>query len=177
MKYNVRVIMLKLWLIAFFGVFSFAANGQSTDDFWSRVRFGGSLGVAFGSGYTDVTLAPAALYEVNQYVGVGLGIQGSYVNQRNLFNSFMYGGSVITVLNPIPEIQFSAELEQLRVNLEVEDSMLYEAYTHDFWNTALFLGAGYRMDNVTIGLRYNVLFNEDDFVYSNAFMPFIRVFF
>jgi hypothetical protein len=41
----------------------------------------------------------------------------------------------------------------------------------------LFLGAGYNTGNVVLGVRYNVLFNENDYVYSDAFMPFIRVYF
>jgi hypothetical protein len=33
------------------------------------------------------------------------------------------------------------------------------------------------MENVTIGARYNVLFDKDKNVYGEAFMPFVRVFF
>jgi hypothetical protein len=47
----------------------------------------------------------------------------------------------------------------------------------NFWNTGLFLGAGYRTQNVTIGARYNVLFDKDRNVYGDAFMPFVRVYF
>jgi hypothetical protein len=41
----------------------------------------------------------------------------------------------------------------------------------------LFLGGGYGSDNVVVGVRYNLLFKESDFVYSSAMMPFIRVYF
>lgn len=75
-------------------------------------------------------------------------------------------------------MQLSAELEQLRVNNS------YDSYwgggSYDFWNTALFLGAGYRTNNVTIGVRYNVLYKDDDNrpdVYGTDFMPFVRVYF
>jgi len=146
--------------------------------FWDHVRYGGSLGIAFGSGYTDVTLAPGAIYQFNQYVAAGIGLQGTYVNQKDYFSTFMYGASSVVLLNPIPEMQFSVEVEQLRVNLDINEVPgLWDAQQRDFWNTGLFLGAGYCMENVTVGIRYNILFNKDDFVYSDAFMPFVRIYF
>jgi len=92
----------------------------------------------------------------------------------------MYGASGIVLFNPIPEVQLSAEVEQLRVNLDVDADHFgqYEGYSKDFWNTGLFLGAGYNVvNNVTVGIRYNVLYNDNDFVYSQAWMPFVRVYF
>ena len=158
------------------------ANAQDRVNFWDKVRFGGGLGVGFGSGYTDVAVAPGAIYQFNQCAALGVGLQGSYVHQRDYYNSFMYGGSVIGLFNPIPQVQLSAELEQLRVNLNV-DERFTDRYTslnyrdRDFWNTALFFGAGYQMENVTIGLRYNILYSKKDLVYSDALMPFVRIYF
>lgn len=153
-------------------------NAQTGSDFWNHVRFGGGLAAGFGSGYTDVTVAPGAIYQFNEYVALGVGLQGTYVNQKNYFSSFMYGGTVSALFNPFPQLQLSAELEQLRVNLDVDDRLgQWDGYTRDFWNTGLFLGAGYHMNNVTVGVKYNVLFREKDMVYSDAFMPFIRVYF
>lgn len=157
---------------------------QNNDNFWSHVRFGGTAGVAFGNNYTDITLAPGAIYDINEYVGIGLGLQGTYVKYKDFYESYIYGVSIIGVLNPIPEMQLSAELEQLRVNLTYDENYINTPNyisdsdrKRDFWNTALFLGAGYRVENVTVGVRYNVLFRERDMVYSDAFMPFIRVYF
>lgn len=151
------------------------AQDEPTASFWEKLRIGGNIAAAFGSGYTDVVVAPGVLYEINEYAGVGLGLQGSYVKQKNYYSSFMYGGSVIGVVNPIPQLQLSAELEQLRVNLDVDET--HGNYDRNFWNTALFFGIGYRAENVTVGVRYNVLFRERDLVYSDALMPFIRVYF
>lgn len=152
-----------------------SVNGQDNSDFWQKIRFGGSFGLGIGNGYTDVMLAPSAIYEINPYFSTGLGIQGSYVKQRNYYSAFIYGGSVIGIFNPIEQVQLSAEVEQLRVNLETEERL--GSYERDFWNTALFVGAGYRAQNVTIGVRYNVLYKKDDLVYSQALMPFVRVYF
>ena len=85
----------------------------------------------------------------------------------------MYGGSVVSLFNPIPEIQLSTELEQLRVNVNLDGS---NSNSQNYWNTALFVGAGYRSGNVTIGARYNVL-DDKNSIYGSAFMPFVRVYF
>lgn len=179
MKKQVFIFLTKLTITgAFFFIFSNA--GAQELRFWDKVQFGGAAGAAFGSGYTDVTLAPSAIYRFNQYFAAGVGIQGSYVRQRDWFDRYIYGGSIITLANPIPQIQLSAELEQLRVNIDYDSDPGISPGTlpdRNFWNTALFLGAGYQIDRVTIGVRYNVLFHESDFVYSDAFMPFIRVYF
>ncbi len=158
-------------------------TNAAANDFWNRVQFGGGLGLGFGSGYTDVTVAPGAIYNFNPYVSAGVGLQGSYVRMKHSYESYIYGGSLLGLFNPIEQVQLSAELEQLRVNTTF-DSYYTDDYTYtrsklkdNFWNTALYLGAGYRVQNVTIGIRYNVLFDEDKSVYSEAFMPFIRAYF
>lgn len=179
MKSGIFSSSAKIVFLLTFSLSSILVYAQDESDFWSKVRFGGSIGMAFGSNYTDITLAPGALYEVNEYYGVGLSLQGSYVSQDDIYESWLYGGSIINVFNPIPQIQISAELEQLRVNLDYDQaySDFYGIEDRDFWNTALYLGLGYRTPNVTVGIRYNVLFDEDDFVYSQAWMPFVRVYF
>ncbi|WP_306349702.1 hypothetical protein [Flavobacterium sp. '19STA2R22 D10 B1'] len=155
--------------------FSFS---QENVNFWSKVRYGGGLGLGFGSnGYFSGTIAPSAIYEFNEMFAMGIGTQVSYSKEKNYYNSIIYGGSVLALFNPIPEIQLSAELEQLRVNTTYK--FLYQTTDekYNFWNTALFLGAGYRTRNVVIGARYNVLHDKEKTVYSDALMPFVRVYF
>ena len=160
-------------VFALFSAFSYSQNTPlDQGDFWSRVRYGGGLGLSIGSGYTDIMVAPSAVYDFNRYFSAGLGLQGSYVKVKNNFESYLYGASIIGLFQPIDEIQLSAELEQVRVNLTYEDD-----FKDNFWNTALFLGAGYRAENVTIGVRYNVLHDADKNIYHDAFMPFVRVYF
>lgn len=140
--------------------------------FWSKVRYGGGIGLNVGNNFTNITLAPAAIYEFNNYFAMGMGLQGSYVRVRNLYDSYIYGGSLITLFTPIPELQLSAELEQVRVNLD-----FFDGFKENFWNTGLFLGAGFRQGNVIAGLRYNVLHQNNRNIYAEAWMPFVRVFF
>jgi hypothetical protein len=143
------------------------------NQFWKNVQFGGGIGLGFGSGYTDISLAPSAIYNFNEYVALGVGAQYKYLKQKDYYASHLYGGSVIGLFNPIPEIQLSAELEQLRVNVNLDGS---NTNSQDYWNTGLFIGAGYRSGNATIGGRYNVLTDKNN-IYGSAFMPFIRVYF
>ena len=163
---------------AFFSIHSFAQEDNPYDgDFWRHMSYGGGLGLSIGSDYTDITVAPSAIYNFNQYFGAGIGLLGSYVDVKNYYSSIIYGGSVITLFNPLPEVQLSAELEQVRVNNKYDLGAGSATETDNFWNTALYLGAGYRNGNVTLGVRYNVLFDKDKNVYNEAFMPFVRFYF
>jgi long-subunit fatty acid transport protein len=160
-------------IILFIGIlYANLALAQNSNVFSERIHFGGSLGLSIGNGFTNIMVAPSIIYDVNQYFSTGVGLQGSYVKWQNNFESYIYGASLIGLFNPIEVIQLSAELEQLRVNTTYDDN-----FKDNFWHTALFVGAGYRTNNATIGVRYNVLFKESNNVYNEAFMPFLRVFF
>ncbi|HEX8563743.1 MAG TPA: hypothetical protein VF676_12265 [Flavobacterium sp.] len=176
-KPRIPHILKSLFLLTFLFSLS-SASSQETNaksEFWRRVQFGGGFGLGVGSGYTDIMVAPSAVYNFNDYFAAGVGLQGSYVKVKESYDSWIYGGSLIALFNPIDEIQLSAELEQLRVNTDFQ--YLGAEFEDNFWNTALFLGAGYRAQNVTIGVRYNVLHDDEKYVYGEAFMPFVRVYF
>jgi len=154
------------------------SNVQQQNDFWDKVRFGGGLGLSIGSNYTGVTIAPSVVYQVNEYLETGIGIQGSYIKEKSQYpmfpdsKAYIYGGSLIALVNPIKQVQLSAEVEQLRINVDYSNG-----FSRDYWNTALFVGAGYRMQNLTIGVRYNVLHDNKNNIYKDAFMPFVRIYF
>lgn len=172
-------ISVILFFTMLFPILVFSQNDTITSqrsDFWQRVQFGGGFGLNFGSGYTDITLAPSGIYNFNRYVSAGVGLQGSFVSSRNNFSSAIYGGSIIGLFNPIEQVQLSLEVEQVRVNTSYKNAGEPDI-KDNFWNTGLFVGGGYRAGNVTLGVRYNVLHNKDKRVYSEAFMPFIRVYF
>ncbi|EAZ95301.1 hypothetical protein FBBAL38_06365 [Flavobacteria bacterium BAL38] len=181
MKKNFVInLTLLLTIVFLFGFKSEIYAQQNTEiktksDFWNHVQFGGGLGLGIGNGYTDIMVAPSAIYNFNSYVSAGISTQYSYVKQRDFYSANMYGGSLIALFNPIDELQISTELEQLRVNRTFNDT--FGNNSQDFWNTSLFLGAGFRNENVTFGVRYNVLHRDRDNIYAEAFMPFVRVFF
>lgn len=154
---------------------SFCQDNQGSN-FWKNVRFGGGIGLNVGNGLFSATLAPQAIYDVNPYFSAGAGLTGSYSSQRNVFDSTILGGSIIALTNPFPQFQISAELEQVNVNTNF-DSSFESTRPDNFWATALFLGVGYRSGNVTFGVRYDVLFDENESIYADPWLPFVRFWF
>ena len=183
MKKNQISIVFKpifVIMILFFSSYVTAQQNYTINNntnFWDKVQFGGGLGLGFGSGYTNISVMPSAIYNINEIVAMGVGLQFGYLYQKNYYESFVYGGSFITLVNPISQLQLSAELEQVRVDTDYEENYYHPGYSDAYWNTALYLGAGYRTGNVTIGARYDVLYDPNKSLYGSGFMPFVRVYF
>lgn len=176
-----RFLLNKTLIVCFLSIsFSFSAvaqlaSSQTSPDFWSHVRFGGGIGLSFGDGFFSGTLAPSAIYEFNPQFALGVGINGTYNTQKDIYKSTVIGGSLIGLFNPIPEIQLSAEFEELNVSRKWDDRLRYA--NENYWYPALFLGAGFRTHNVSIGVRYDVLYDKKKSIYADAWAPFIRVYF
>ncbi|MFN3753035.1 hypothetical protein [Flavobacterium sp.] len=180
-KNTIQNSMRFLLLLAFLGISQTVLSQENTlpkaktSGFWDHVQFGGGFGLAIGNGFTDITIAPSAIYNFNEFFALGTGLQYSRLKQKNFYSSNVVGGSVIGLFNPLEEIQLSLEVEQVHVSTTYTD--LYDNVKRSFWNTGLYVGGGYRADNVTIGARFNLLFDKDKDLYGDAFMPFIRVYF
>lgn len=158
-----RMIFLLFWCSCSAGV------AQSTP-FWSQVRFGGGVGLSFGNESVQIGLTPSAIYQVNEYAALGIGLNYTY---SKIFDTKFsaYGGSVIGLVNPIPALQLSGEFEQLYVNRSfgpVDDS---------YWLPALFLGVGFSTGPVTFGIRYDVLYDSGKSLYADPWLPFVRFYF
>ncbi len=159
---------------------SYGQPQSQQDSFWQNVRFGGNIGLNFGNRFTNIVVAPQAIYQVSPQVGLGVGLNFSYIKQNFNdgfspdFSSTLLGGSLIAIANPIEEIQLSMDLEYLNVNRNFEDPIFRD---DNYWVPALFIGAGYRQQGFVIGARYDVLFNEGRSVYNNGIQPFVRVLF
>lgn len=151
---------------------SLAQDDTKKGRFLDKVSFGGGLGLNVVNGNFSATVAPSAIYNFNEYISAGPSLIYSY-QSNDFFKSSLYGGSIIGLFNPIQQIQLSTELEQLRVNRLIKST----DFEDDFWNTAFFVGAGYRARNVTIGVRYNLLYKDGESIYANAWAPFVRVYF
>jgi long-subunit fatty acid transport protein len=149
-------------------------DDKQPSQFWKHVRFGGGIGFNFGDRFFSGTLAPSAIYDVNDQLSLGLGLSGTYNKQRNIFSSTILGGSVISLFEPIQQIQASGELEYLNVNQSFSDSATNDRI---YWVPALFIGVGYRTKNITFGIRYDVLYNKDKSINLEPWAPFVRVFF
>lgn len=147
---------------------------RQNNDFWNHTRYGGSFGLSFGDGFFSGSLAPSALYDFNRQFSMGVGLNATYSSQKNVYNATVLGGSLIGLFNPIDEIQISAEFEELNVSRNYDDPIFRD---DNYWYPALFMGVGYRSRNVTVGLRYDLLYDDRKSVYANAWAPFIRFYF
>ena len=141
----------------------------------SPVRFGGGIGLSFGSGYFSGTLAPSAIYQFNQQFAMGAGLSGTYNSLKNRYTSTIVGGSLLALYNVIPEIQLSAEIEELNVTRRYEYDGLNS--TENYWYPGLFVGLGFQSGNIAVGLRYDLLYDREKSIYADAYVPFVRVYF
>ena len=171
--------MKKLLLLA---VFLYSSHSyivaQNTEvperAFLSDVRFGGSLGLNFTNGYFSGFVAPKAIYDFNRFTSAGVGLAGSY-NNTSRYSSYTAGASVLGLLRPFNPLQLSAEFEEHYVSrdLKLDGANISDSY----WYPALFLGLGYTTGPVTVGVRYDVLYDSEKSIYASAFMPFVSIFF
>ena len=147
------------------------SQNDRTDNFWSHVRFGGGFGLGFGSNYTTIAVSPSAIYQFNQSFALGIGTSYLYAKNNDL-RSNVYGAGLIALYDPIQNIQFSAEFEQLFVNQSIRG---FEDYNFNY--PALYFGLAYRSGWFSAGLRYDVLYNENKSIYASPFSPIFRFYF
>ncbi|QCX01276.1 alpha-ketoglutarate decarboxylase [Aggregatimonas sangjinii] len=147
-----------------------AQNTTLKSPFWSRVRFGGGIGIGFNNAGFNGAISPTAYYQVSNSFAAGVGLNGIYskVNDSKLT---AYGGSLAALYHPIHFLQISGEFEQLRVNRSLG------GFSSSAWVPALFLGIGYRTQFATVGIRYDVLYDDERSIYLNPWAPFVRFYF
>lgn len=155
-------------------LYGFSQNQHSMGDFWNNVYYGGGIGLGFGNNTFNVSLAPSAIYQINEQFATGVGLNFIYSKFRDS-KLIAYGGSILTLFNPISPIQLSGEFEQLRVHRDFNSVTV--TLRDNYWSPALFFGVGYSSRYVTIGIRYDVLYDEGKSIYADPWMPFIRVYF
>jgi hypothetical protein len=163
-----------LLLLILFGTI-LSIQSQNKSDFWQHLGIGGAVGLSFGDGFFSGTIAPSAIYRFNPKFAMGLGLNYTYNESDNFYRSSIVGGSIIGFYNPIRALQISAEFEELNVNRNYYNTVLYS--DEDYWYPALFLGVGYNAGPVTIGMRFDVLYNSEKSIYANPWAPFVRVYF
>ncbi len=171
-----RLIRKNIGLALMLCATMFLGNAQEQqNEFWKNVRYGGGLGLNFGDGFFSATIAPSGIYQFNDKVALGIGLNATFNNQKDFYKTTVLGGSIIGLYNVINEIQLSAEIEQLNVSRRY--NIRINTPDDNYWSPALFLGAGYRSGNVIFGVRYNVLHDDEDSIYLDPWVPFVRFFF
>lgn len=168
----VKILLLTMFLF----LFNKSWSQNQTNDFYHHLRFGGGIGLSFGNGFFSGTLAPSVIYQFDKKFALGVGANATYNSLKNRYTSTILGGSVLGLYNVIPEIQLSAEFEELNVTRKYKDVAIINQ-TETYWYPALFVGAGFRSHNFTIGIRYDLLYDKDKSIYADAFAPFMRVYF
>ena len=173
---NSKIFLFFLLNISFMSILT-AQIVPKENNFWDQVRFGGNLGLDFSNNSTSIILGPSAVYKVNEQFSTGLGINFGYSSfKRPDAKQTNYGGRLIALYNPTRQLQLIGELEQNFVNTTVE--VQGQDFDDSFNFPALYLGAGYRLGNVSAGVRYDVLYNEDgERLYASPWSPFVQVYF
>jgi len=177
MKQIVRSSFKNIFLTPFLTLISIYSFGQSTssaNNFWDKVSYGGGIGINFGDNNFNGSLSPNGIYQANDQFAIGLGVSINY-SKFSDSKLFAYGGSINTFYNPIEFLQLSTELEQLRVNREI--NIATTKIKDNYWVPALYLGIGYTQRNYTVGIKYDVIHNENKSIYDNTIIPFVRVYF
>lgn len=140
-----------------------------------KLKFGCGFGLNFVGG-TSLSLAPNLTYKVSEKISFGAGIQGSYNKIKNLQNTTTFGANLLGFYAPIANLQTQLEFAQLRVNTKTETNAI--EVKNSYWDSALFVGAGYTIaKKITVGAKYNFLYDEDKSVYSSPIIPFVNIVF
>ena len=160
-------------------IFSFGLQNsiaqEAKNDFWEHMRFGGGLGLNFGDGFFSATIAPSGIYQFDKNFALGVGLNATFNNQKSAYKSTILGGSILGLYNVMREIQLSTEFEQLNVNRRYNTNI--NIANENYWIPALYFGVGYRSGNVTFGIRYDVLYDDQKSIYADPWAPFVRFYF
>lgn len=167
---NIKILVLVLSIL-----FSLQKSYSQNDDFWSNVSFGGNLGIGFDNDTFSGVIEPSVLYNFNEQFAAGMGVSFGYIESNN-FTATNYGGSILAFYSPIREIRLSLEFQEMGVSrtLEIENA---QDLKENYWYPSLFIGGGYRISNVSVGIRYDLLYDSNKSIYGSAYTPFVSVFF
>ena len=146
---------------------------QEENLFKEKIHFGGGLQLSIGNGYTTVGVSPSAVYEFSDKWAGGVSASYIYIHDKYYdFDYSIFGGSTLLLYNPIKELQLNTELEYLRVN------RIRNAVKENYWVPAWYVGVGYTINKLgAIGVRYDLLWQEDKSIYRDALTPYVRIYF
>jgi len=138
--------------------------------FWKNLKYGGGLGLSFGSNNTAIAISPSVIYPVSHRVYAGINTSYLYAKQYDL-KSNVYGVGVVTLYNPFEQLQVSAEFGQLFISqrLGLEKSK----YNYPVLN----LGVAYRIGFFSTGIQVDVLYQENKSIYASPISPIVRFYF
>ena len=175
-KLMLRSIILIAAIMFYGNSFSQTTKTIETDSVnkeQKRLKFGVGFGLNFVGG-TNISLSPNLTYKVSDKVSFGGGIQASYSAIKDFQNTTTFGANVLSIYSPVKKISMLLEFAQLRVITETETAQIKNK--NKYWDSALFVGAGFKVTSkILIGAKYNVLYDENESVYTSAIIPFVNI--
>ncbi|MBC7000042.1 hypothetical protein [Cytophaga sp. FL35] len=163
-------------------LFSSIAVAQTTTDIAvvdstgvvnKKLTFGCGFGLSFVGG-TNIGLSPNLMYAVSDKVSFGAGLQGNYTAIKDVQSTTTFGINLLTQYSPVKKLITLVEFAELNVNTKQET--LNGDIKDSFWESILFVGAGLNVTNkIALGVKYNVLYKEDESVYTSPIIPFVNI--
>ena len=136
-----------------------------------KLKFGFGFGLNFVGG-TNIGLSPNLTYNVSNKVAFGFGLQWNYLALKDIQTTTTYGANTLFQFRPTQKITTLLEFVQLRVSAKDEINDIKKNY----WDSALFVGAGLNITKkITVGAKYNLLYKEDESIYSSPIIPFVNI--
>lgn len=114
------------------------------------------------------------MYAVSDKVSFGAGLQGNYTAIKDVQSTTTFGINLLTQYSPVKKLITLVEFAELNVNTKQET--LNGDIKDSFWESILFVGAGLNVTNkIALGVKYNVLYKEDESVYTSPIIPFVNI--
>ena len=161
--------MKKSILFLFLSV-SFISFTQQKSNFWENVRYGGGFTVAFGN-QTTIGISPSAIYQFDNGFALGAGVNYLY-SEINDFSTSVYGTSLISLYQTKFGIQLSGEFDYNFARQKQQDAT---SFSSNF--PALHLGVAYNQGRFAVGIRYDILYDENKSVFASPISPVLRFYF
>ena len=162
---------MRNFLLVFVFICSSTVYAQKSD-FWDYVQFGGGFSLGFGNNQTTIGISPSAIYNFDNGFALGTGLSYLY-SEINDFSTNVYGGSLISLYQiPTVNIQLSSEFDYYFAN---QQNINGASINTNF--PALHLGVAYNQGRFAVGIRYDVLYDENKSVFASPFSPVIRFYF
>ncbi|MCA4782974.1 hypothetical protein IF125_12025 [Empedobacter stercoris] len=140
-------------------------------------RFGGGLGLSFGNnGYFGFNVSPSVGYMIANNLELGAAAGYQYAKddyaKLNLFNAGPYVNFF-----PVENLFLRANYMYYTGKQKYNERYNYN-YETKLDESALWLGAGYQSSGSVrfqAGVMYNVLYKENESIFSSGFQPFMGV--
>lgn len=151
-------------------------NAQHQKDTLNKERkffFGGGIQVSVGNNFTTLGIAPSAIYKIADKWSAGSGLGYLYVkNSYSDYTSHVFNTSLLTLYNPVKGLQLSLNYEHYFIKQKFIDN----EGTYNY--PSLFIGAGYQVGrHGSIGIQYDVLYDEEKSIYNSPLIPYVRIYF